>query len=125
MGNFNGDLMEYPIIANQIPVRTRHPLIREKLLWSHVLREALQCYQGKAIVVSSAVDRVQDRELERLRARRWFRSDDTDPGSFLFVCKVLSLDPEYIRAGLKHMPLITLHRKEYGKKLRRRAAVNG
>lgn len=36
-----------------------------------------------------------------MRARAWFNSTRTDPGSFLFVCTITGLDPDAVRERLK------------------------
>lgn len=119
MGNFNMEQMHYPIIANQIRVRDARPLEPERLLWYMVVREAVQCYQGNAIVETEVGRRDREKEDERKRAKRWFRSNRRDVGSFLFCAKVLDLDVEAFRKGLENCRKITLHRQEYGKGVRK------
>ena len=61
-----------------------------------VLEDAIGCFQKQ--MVSSG------RRTQRLarEAEEWFFTDDHHwPFSFVNICAVLGLDPEYIRMGLK------------------------
>jgi hypothetical protein len=61
-----------------------------------VLEDALKCFQQNA-----AADGRHARRLAR-EAKEWFLADDHRwPFSFVSICAVLGLDPEYIRLGLK------------------------
>jgi hypothetical protein len=61
-----------------------------------VLEDAVACFQKGA-----ATDGRRAQRLAR-EAEAWFFSDDHHwPFSFVNICAVLGLDPEYIRLGLK------------------------
>jgi hypothetical protein len=106
--------VNYPILANQIPRREKDKLECEKGMWAAVITEAIQCYQGRA---ECKGDYQQDekREKERVNAKRWFASGNTNPGTFLWICRRLKLKPCTIREKLDDMPMLTLHRT-YNKK---------
>ena len=65
----------------------------ERRLWSAVLEDAFQCCVNGH--VSAEGSRVRKQE-EMERAKAWFMSQKTDPGTFLWVCKTLDLDPKKI-----------------------------
>ena len=104
--------VSYPILANQIPKRAKDEFEPEKDLWASVIKEAIQCYQGRADV-KGCVHPELVREIERGQAKRWFASESTIPGTFLWICRRLKLKPSTIRAKLDDMPRLTLHRKQY------------
>ncbi len=45
-------------------------------------------------------DAVQEAKLEWHKNRRWFRSNDTGEGSFIWVCDQLDIDPAVVRDKL-------------------------
>ena len=61
-----------------------------KDLWLAVLEQAVKDARGT-------------RRYHRIvkEAREWFRSEDEDPGSFLWVCRILCLDPEAVRGAVE------------------------
>lgn len=61
-----------------------------------VLEDAIWCFQKQFIVHNRRVQRLAQ------EAERWFFSDDLSwPFSFVNICTVLSLEPEYVRRGLQ------------------------
>ena len=69
------------------------PLLPEKKLWSEVLEDAFQCCVDGHVRAEGSRVRKQ-KEIESAKA--WFLSEKTDIGTFLWVCKTLSLDPKKI-----------------------------
>jgi len=68
----------------------------EIALMRAVLEDAIGCFQKQTATSGRRVQRLA-REAEE-----WFFSDDHHwPVSFVNICAVLGLDPEYIRMGLK------------------------
>ena len=61
-------------------------------LWSAVLHRSLQDLDPRKLYASPA----NTAEL----AAQWFQSDDETPGSFLWICLNLGLDPATIRSRL-------------------------
>ena len=62
-----------------------------------VLEEALRCFQYQF-----CTRRVEANRLAR-DAEEWFFSDATSwPFSFVNICTILHLDPDYIRRGLRN-----------------------
>ena len=61
-----------------------------------VLEDAINCFQKQFITSGKRALRLAQ------EAEEWFSSDDTWWSfSFVSICSVLGLDPEYIRLGLK------------------------
>lgn len=82
----------------------------EAALMRAVLEDAINCFRNQF----HSTGRRQQR-LAR-EAEEWLFSDDSHwPFSFLHICAVLGLDPEYIRLGLKrlsqHRP-VWLHKRK-------------
>lgn len=69
------------------------PLSPEKKLWSAVLEDAFRCcVKGHVSTESSRV-----RKQEEIKsAKAWFLSEETDIGTFLWICEKLDLDPKKI-----------------------------
>ena len=70
----------------------------EVALMRAVLEDAIECFQKQAFK--------SDRRTQRLarEAEEWLCKDDQQwPFSFLNICNVLGIDPEYIRRGLKQL----------------------
>lgn len=68
----------------------------EAELMRAVLEDALRCFQKRLVR--------QGRRVQRLarEAEEWLFSDDARwPFSFVSICAVLGLEPEYIRRGLR------------------------
>jgi hypothetical protein len=64
----------------------------ELTLWCHVLQQAIWDVAGiKA--------KLPQKEIPRLQrsARAWFLSSDESPGSFLWICHILSFDIDAVR----------------------------
>lgn len=64
----------------------------ELTLWCHVLQQAIWDVAGiKA--------KLPQKEIPRLQrsARAWFQSSDQTPGSFLWICHILSFDVDAVR----------------------------
>ena len=55
-----------------------------KKLWSAVLEQAVSDAQG-------------DCNSERKEARKWFLSENCGTASFLWICKILDLEPDLFR----------------------------
>jgi hypothetical protein len=68
----------------------------EVALMRAVLEDALNCFHKQFVS-----DRAHDQRLAR-EAHEWlFAEDDHWPFSFVNICTVLGLDPEYLRRGLR------------------------
>ena len=61
-----------------------------KDLWLAVLEQAVKDARGTRRYYSIVEE-----------AREWFRSEDENPGSFLWVCRILFLDPAAIRDAVE------------------------
>jgi len=61
-----------------------------KDLWLAVLEQAMKDARGTRTYHTIVKE-----------AREWFKSEDEGPGSFLWVCRILCLDPEAIRSTVE------------------------
>ena len=73
----------------QVP--SSHKNQPERKLWLAVLNRARMDYAGQAYLG-------RDREAER--AADWFGSEGIEPGSFVWLCTVLGIQPDAVRASL-------------------------
>jgi hypothetical protein len=75
----------------------------EIILWSRVLLQAIWDLAGVQL-------RAPRSEIPRLQrsARAWFLSGDHSPGSFIWICHVLSLDPGAVRQRVLAEPTAAL-----------------
>ncbi|HXG52852.1 MAG TPA: hypothetical protein VNN77_15755 [candidate division Zixibacteria bacterium] len=64
----------------------------ELVLWSRVLLQAIWDLAG----IKLKMPKSEAPRLQR-RTRAWFDSRDTSPGSFIWICHILSLDPATVR----------------------------
>jgi len=68
-------------------------------LWTAVIEEGRDCLRGNVVGYMNKRDRIYRNAVIK-EARKWFVRDSTTAGSFLWVCEVLDLDAQEIRAGL-------------------------
>ena len=75
--------------------RQHYHLCGEAALMRAVLEDAIECFQKQF-----GTPRFRDYRIAR-EAEQWFFTDDYQwPFSFVNICSVLGIDPEYIRRGL-------------------------
>jgi hypothetical protein len=79
--------------GSQINLYPKHP---EAALMRAVLEDALSCFQR-----GLASEKRRAQRLGREAEEWFFRNDFHWPFSFVSICAVLGLEPEYIRRGLK------------------------
>ena len=90
-------------IGDQSPARS--PRANRRLMLA-VLNEALQTY------ATGLTARTPTKRCDAYKAETWILSDATDhPFSFVNVCSVLGVDPDYIRGRMRRLRL-TLFRAE-------------
>jgi hypothetical protein len=65
----------------------------ENILWSRVLLQAIWDLAGVRA-------NLPKREIPRLqrRTRAWFLTHDDSPGSFIWICHILALEPDAVRS---------------------------
>ena len=80
--------------ASSNPLR-RQEIIGEYVLTDALVREAIREYQKFAGYKSRRGAKLF-REVDQ-----WFSADDREFFSFINVCRILDLEPTYIRTGLK------------------------
>jgi hypothetical protein len=75
------------------------PMNPEVILWSRVLLQAIWDLAGIKL-------NVPKRDIPRLqrRTRAWFTSFDDSPGSFIWICYNLSLEPDVVRNRVLNKP---------------------
>jgi hypothetical protein len=64
----------------------------ETILWSRVLLQAIWDLSG----IKLKLPKKETPTLQRI-TRAWFSSFNDSPGSFIWICHVLSLDPDAVR----------------------------
>lgn len=64
----------------------------ETILWSRVLLQAIWDLSG----IKLKLPKREAPTLQRI-TRAWFSSFNDSPGSFIWICDVLSLDPDAVR----------------------------
>jgi hypothetical protein len=71
----------------------------EAILWSRVLLQAIWDLAGIKL-------NVPKRDIPRLqrRTRAWFTARDDSPGSFIWICHNLSLEPDVVRSRVLNKP---------------------
>jgi hypothetical protein len=76
----------------------------EMVLWSRVLLQAIWDLAGIKL-------KVQKSEAPRLqrKTRAWFLAKKQSPGSFIWICNILSLDPDAVRERVLARPAAELH----------------
>ncbi|MBW1730029.1 MAG: helix-turn-helix transcriptional regulator [Deltaproteobacteria bacterium] len=69
-------------------------------LWAHVLLRAIDDAKNRVKALSGFGVSMHRKDLIAKQARAWFRSNNTDMGSFLWICWLFNLDPEAVRAAV-------------------------
>ena len=90
-------LADHSVLPEQFygPPRKAYPESGEIALVRAVLIDAISCFQRPSVGTR------RDQRLVK-EAEEWFFSNkDSQPFSFLNICSVLGLEPEYIRLGLR------------------------
>lgn len=73
------------------------PAVPEKLLWLHVLIDAVFVLSGR-MTLNAGVGSPSVQRWQRARTRRWFMDDEGDyVGSFRWICDELDFDHEVLR----------------------------
>ena len=67
----------------------------ELALWRGVLRLAITDYRGQLFALSR-----HEKPHAQRRAQEWIFSTCTDPGSFLWVCELLDVNPQVVVSRL-------------------------
>jgi hypothetical protein len=81
--------------ANRLAVEcgwgTEHRILPEAELWTEVILQAIDDMDRRT---SSASRSAQD------SARQWFASENDGIGSFVWSCRVIDVDPSWVRSAL-------------------------
>ena len=95
-------MRRHPLITTEDPAPSRLPdSIRR--LWVAVIEGAITDLRLEGRVRPKLTTNSAHPEMERA----WFLSDATTPASFLWVCRLLDLEPDYLRRGI----LTNVHRR--------------
>lgn len=78
---------------------------KECRLWAAVLLQAIDDYRYKPKIFTAVINKVkvqaQKNDTYKRALKRgvgiWFRSDDADVGSFVWICELLGLDADVVR----------------------------
>ena len=94
------------------PNQDRNPEVQEAIAGEQIERNAWLAKSAEneacqdlwqAVLEQAVKDARGTRRYHRIvkEAREWFRSEDENPGSFLWVCRILRLDPEAVRGAVE------------------------
>ena len=88
-------MRRHPLITTEDPAPSRLPdSIRR--LWVAVIEGAVTDLRLEGRVQPKVTPNGAHPAMERA----WFLSPTTRPGSFLWVCRLLDLEPDYLRRGI-------------------------
>ncbi len=79
----------------------------EKSFWLEFLFQALDDVTGARVAFNSPRQRL----ICQNETRAWFLADDSTPGSFLFACEALSIDPGAVRRALKNATIVEIRKR--------------
>jgi len=66
-----------------------------KKLWADVIRQAIEDLTTDSTAIFTSED---EKKIVKRRVVHWFESKDINEGSFLWICRELELDPDYVRS---------------------------
>ena len=69
---------------------------------------AENCRRLWAAVLEQAIDDLGRGYVYAGQAQAWFQSQNEGVGSFLWVCRMLNIDPDYAREGVSRKSTVTL-----------------
>jgi hypothetical protein len=69
---------------------------RERALWASVILQAVDDCLGFGVV-----EKQYRRTQIQRSARLWFLSDCIEPGSFVWICQTIDLEPSWIRRKMR------------------------
>jgi hypothetical protein len=86
-------------ILNEFQPQNDHASVAgERRLWRAILRKAFEDVKGLHLHGT-----FYERNTIQVSAGEWFMSDAQEPGSFLWVCSQLGLDPSALRRRLHEL----------------------
>ena len=120
----SGVVVENAVIPYQV-MPPKH-LTAQQRLWAAVLDNAVMSLEQRGIFDYRKYCNVrhQKREL-RDESLSWLKSDLTTPGSFIFICDTLHMNPDFLRARLlKKFAVVPWNAKAKGDPLRTRVNLS-
>jgi hypothetical protein len=72
---------------------------------------AESCRRLWVAVLEQAIDDLERGYVYAGRAQAWFESDNEGVGSFLWICRMLNIDPDYARKGVSRKSTVTVLRR--------------
>ncbi len=111
-----------------IPYQVMPPkrLTAQQRLWAAVLANAVMSLEQRGIFNYGKYCNIR---LQKRKARdeslTWLKSDLTTPGSFIFICDTLDINPDFLRARLfKKFASVPWNAKAKGEPLRTRVNLS-
>ena len=99
------------ILPEQLDDLGRRSMIPEHRLMLAVLEDAVAVYQAGCVS-----QHMGSRSLFR-DTEAWFASDDTSsPFSFVTICELFAIDPDYLRSGLRRWQALQADRASVGRR---------
>ncbi len=101
-------------------------LTAQQRLWAAVLDNAVMSLEQRGIFDYGKYGNIR---LQKRKARdeslTWLQSDLTTPGSFIFICDTLDINPDFLRARLfKKFASVPWNAKAKGEPLRTRVNLS-
>jgi hypothetical protein len=84
------------VIGTLVERQDNSTLSPYRLLWAHVLKEAILTYKKKPVAGQKSGGKTSKKNASDA-ARFWFTLDDDGIGSFRWICWHLGLDPTAIK----------------------------
>ena len=92
-------------------------------LWAAVLDNAVLSLEQRGYYIYGNGNRDHQKRTQQHESLTWLKSDNTAPGSFLFICDTLCIDPDFLRARLLKKHTVAPETAETGRRLRRYRAI--
>jgi hypothetical protein len=103
----DGILANDTILPSQFYAKPSGPYAPERMLWISVLEDAIRCIQvcppqfrGSCYDDRNTLGIGNRKRKYGLDAATWLDSDEMYPGSYLWLCEVLDVDPGWLRGRI-------------------------
>ncbi len=101
-------------------------LTAQQRLWAAVLDNAVRGLEQRGIFNSGKRNNIRHQKRKaRDESFTWLQSDRITPGSFIFICDTLDINPDFLRARLfKKFASVPWNAKAKGEPLRTRVNLS-
>ncbi len=100
-------------------------LTAQQRLWAAVLDNAVMSLEQRGIFSYGKGNIKRQKRTLRNESLTWLQSDLTTPGSFIFICDTLDINPDFLRARLfKKFASVPWNAKAQGEPLRTRVNLS-